>query len=108
MSRKKVETEIEVDIEVLVIKNQRGIQRRNSMAWERPEWFAESWIAMDANGEWFAYEHEPVWDKGTGEWVQSSAGRVCYLERNQRALALKFPKIRLDEFGESKANNPHP
>ena len=44
-----------------------------------PDWVR--WIAQDADGSWWAYEHEPnMSDSG---WYENEVGRVLYLQKKQ-------------------------
>jgi hypothetical protein len=44
-----------------------------------PDWVR--WIAQDADGSWWAYEHEPnMSDSG---WYENEIGRSIYLQKDQ-------------------------
>ena len=44
-----------------------------------PDWVR--WIAQDADGSWWAYEHEPnMSDSG---WYENEVGRSIYLQKDQ-------------------------
>ena len=44
-----------------------------------PNWVR--WIAQDADGSWWAYEHEPnMSDSG---WYENEVGRSIYLQKDQ-------------------------
>lgn len=42
-----------------------------------PEW--ARWVAQDANGNWWAYEHEP--NEGATSWYENEVGRYQLLKK---------------------------
>jgi hypothetical protein len=39
------------------------------------------WIAQDADGSWWAYEHEP--NMSDSRWYENELGRSIYLQKDQ-------------------------
>ena len=44
---------------------------------ELPVWVC--WIAQDADGSWWGYEHEP--NQGEQGWYENEVGRIIRLEK---------------------------
>lgn len=44
-----------------------------------PEW--ARWIAQDANGAWWAFEHEP--NEGATSWYENEVGRYQLIEKER-------------------------
>jgi hypothetical protein len=45
-----------------------------------PAW--ARWLAQDADGTWWAYEHEP--NEGTVSWYENEVGNSLRISRTQR------------------------
>ena len=53
------------------------------------------WQAQDADGRWWAYEHEP--NQGDSGWYENEAGRVALLRQDRPPDNWQTCLLRLDE-----------
>lgn len=82
-----------------VLCNRYPILRRS---WTWPEWLKAGWIAMDANGEWWAFTEEPVVDTCDTYWDEYDSD-VCNLSN----ACLDFTPPPCDDWRQSKRRNPN-
>lgn len=68
-------------------------------SWKWPPWLKAGWIAMDRNGHWYAYTHEPT----PLDIAWSSAGGATWLSSG----ALAFTPPPCDDWTKSLRENPN-
>jgi len=61
------------------------ISVQNPEVSQLPEW--AHWLAQDADGAWWAYEHEP--NLADTAWYENEVGRVLELDRGKAGIDWK-------------------
>ena len=70
--------------------------------WQWPEWLTAAWIAMDADGAWWAFDREPA--KSITRWINHSS--ECLVLRLDFGSLLNFVPPICDDWTQSPRQNP--